>query len=128
MILMKIEPILIPQEKKKKTEIKPVKEKKPTVKPPVEEKKTAEIQKEEEEWKKGPAPSTKAPPEQQYAFEPTPEERDLMKELQSEKRKKEMLKPTPEEEKIMEEVREPSLTKEFQPTQEEWVYMKREGW
>ncbi len=85
------------------------------------------IKEEEAKWSKGPKPSTKAPPEPQYALEPTPEELRLMKQFQSDYRKKNILKPTPEEEKIMEHMREPDLKSDFKPTPEELRIMEEEG-
>ncbi len=120
---------------KPKKEEKPreVKENKPVKKiikklpPIIEDEKAKELMKQELNWKKGPKPSKKEPPETQYAFKPTPEELELMKKFESEEREKNILKPTPEEEKLMEEMREPDLVKELKPTPEEMLIMEEEG-
>lgn len=89
--------------------------------------KIEKMSKEEAEWNKGPKPSTSTPPKPQYAFQPTDEEVELMKEFESQEREKKILKPTREEEELMEEIREPDLKRELKPTNEEWGYMKKEG-
>lgn len=89
--------------------------------------KIEKLSKEESEWSKGPKPSTSAPPKPQYALQPTAEEIELMRELESDEREKRILKPTKEEEELMEEIREPDLKKELRPTKEEMGVMKKEG-
>jgi len=86
-----------------------------------------QIKKQEEEWKKGPEPSQKRPPTPQYAFEPTNEELQAMKNIKTGEREEGILKPTQEEEKVMESIREPDMATEFKPTKEETSFMKGEG-
>ncbi len=149
----KVEKVTKPKEEITKTETTTIK--KPEVKKPIEEdldwtdediaefkkeettwkkgpieespEKIKQISKEESAWKSGPKPSTSAPPKPQYALQPTEEEVELMKELDSDEREKRILRPTKEEEELMEEIREPDLRKELKPTQEEMGYMKKEG-
>ncbi len=122
---------LTPIPKKKEPEMVEIKRKPVKIKKKIEEKiieeKNPKIKEELNEWRKGPKPSTYSPPEPQYAFEPTPEEKELMEKLKTEEMERTVLKPTPEEEELIEKIRDQDLIKEIPPSPEEIKYMKKFG-